>query len=235
MDAAISASVNVLAPLHSEVYFPTYSNSLKDIGKYPGFSWTDATASGLQSLACLAGGSAWVEPLVAGSSGSTNASFFISIPILVGQECKWFPCWTIDPGQRFRYPRVSFSNSPIIIVIVRTGGRYSTCPAGEWSLLANFPSLSENGPKEERLPVKAKNPLDDLPNNLPAEFHTTLLQADNLRVERIVSQDRVSPSVSEHPGPGEAPGCLERPKPENGVAGNSLPRMNKSLPRMNQE
>ncbi len=51
VDAAISASVNVLAPLHSDVYFPTYSNGLKDIGKYLGFSWTDANASGLQSLA----------------------------------------------------------------------------------------------------------------------------------------------------------------------------------------
>ncbi len=51
VDAAIAASVNVLAPLHSDVYFPTYSNGLKDVGKYLGFSWTDANASGLQSLA----------------------------------------------------------------------------------------------------------------------------------------------------------------------------------------
>ncbi len=51
VDAAIAASVNVLAPLHSDVYFPTYSNGLKEIGKYLGFSWTDANASGLQSLA----------------------------------------------------------------------------------------------------------------------------------------------------------------------------------------
>ena len=51
VDAAIAASVNVLAPLHSDVYFPTYSNGLKDIGKYLGFSWTDSNASGLQSLA----------------------------------------------------------------------------------------------------------------------------------------------------------------------------------------
>ena len=36
VDAAIAASVNVLAPLHSDVYFPTYSNGLKDIGKYLG-------------------------------------------------------------------------------------------------------------------------------------------------------------------------------------------------------
>ena len=51
VDAAIAASVNVLAPLHSGVYFPTYSNGLKDIGRYLGFAWTEANASGLQSLA----------------------------------------------------------------------------------------------------------------------------------------------------------------------------------------
>lgn len=51
VDAAIAVSVNVLTPLHSDVYFPTYSNGLKDIGKYLGFSWTDVNASGLQSLA----------------------------------------------------------------------------------------------------------------------------------------------------------------------------------------
>ena len=51
VDAGIAVSINVLAPLHSDVYFPTYSNGLKEIGKYLGFSWTDSNASGLQSLA----------------------------------------------------------------------------------------------------------------------------------------------------------------------------------------
>jgi predicted RecB family nuclease len=51
VDAVMSASVNVLAPLFSDVYFPTYSNGLKDVAKYLAFSWTDPNASGLQSLA----------------------------------------------------------------------------------------------------------------------------------------------------------------------------------------
>ena len=51
VDAVMAASVNVLAPLFSDVYFPTYSNSLKDVARYLGFSWTDPNASGLQSLA----------------------------------------------------------------------------------------------------------------------------------------------------------------------------------------
>lgn len=42
--------VNVLSIIYSHVYFPTYSNSLKQIARYLGFMWTEADASGIQSL-----------------------------------------------------------------------------------------------------------------------------------------------------------------------------------------
>src|SRR5260370_38113396 len=42
--------VNVLSIVYTHIYFPTYSNSLKDIGRYLGFSWTDPDASGIQSI-----------------------------------------------------------------------------------------------------------------------------------------------------------------------------------------
>jgi len=42
--------VNVLSLVYAHVYFPTYSNSLKDIGRYLGFDWTAPDASGLQSI-----------------------------------------------------------------------------------------------------------------------------------------------------------------------------------------
>ena len=41
--------------------------------------------------------------------------------------------------------------------------------------------------------MQAENLLDDLPLNLPEEQVTTLLQAEGLRVERIVSQGQASP------------------------------------------
>lgn len=41
---------NVLAMIHAHIYFPTYSNSLKDIGRYLGFDWSEADASGIQSI-----------------------------------------------------------------------------------------------------------------------------------------------------------------------------------------
>jgi predicted RecB family nuclease len=50
VDRALDKSVNVLSAIHASVYFPTYSNGLKEIGKYLGCIWTAEDASGLQSL-----------------------------------------------------------------------------------------------------------------------------------------------------------------------------------------
>jgi predicted RecB family nuclease len=45
-----ASSINVLSLIYANIYFPTYSNSLKDIGMFLGVKWSDETASGLQSL-----------------------------------------------------------------------------------------------------------------------------------------------------------------------------------------
>lgn len=45
-----SRSVNVLSIIYPHVYFPTHSNSLKHIARYLGFMWTEADASGIQSI-----------------------------------------------------------------------------------------------------------------------------------------------------------------------------------------
>jgi hypothetical protein len=39
-----------LAITYSQIYFPTYSNGLKEVARYLGFQWSHASASGLQSL-----------------------------------------------------------------------------------------------------------------------------------------------------------------------------------------
>jgi predicted RecB family nuclease len=50
VDEALTSSVNILSVIHPHVYFPTYSNSLKDIARYLNFEWSDPSSSGLQSL-----------------------------------------------------------------------------------------------------------------------------------------------------------------------------------------
>jgi predicted RecB family nuclease len=42
--------VNINACIYGKIYFPIYSNSLKEIGKFIGTSWTSPLASGLQTL-----------------------------------------------------------------------------------------------------------------------------------------------------------------------------------------
>jgi predicted RecB family nuclease len=50
VDSILRKSINVFSNFHGDVYFPTYSNKLKDIGRYLGFHWADEKASGEQSV-----------------------------------------------------------------------------------------------------------------------------------------------------------------------------------------
>lgn len=46
----IASSVNLLSVIYARVYFPTYSNGLKEIARFLGFDWRNPLASGLQSI-----------------------------------------------------------------------------------------------------------------------------------------------------------------------------------------
>lgn len=50
IDKVINGSINVLSLIYSYIYFPTYSNGLKEIGKHLGCTWSDENATGLQSI-----------------------------------------------------------------------------------------------------------------------------------------------------------------------------------------
>jgi Transposase IS66 family/RNase_H superfamily len=43
-------AINLVLVLFAKVYYPTYSNGLKDIARYLGFAWSDPHASGLSSI-----------------------------------------------------------------------------------------------------------------------------------------------------------------------------------------
>ena len=47
---AIASPVNLLSVIYAQVYFPVYSNGLKDIARFLGFKWADPLSSGLQSI-----------------------------------------------------------------------------------------------------------------------------------------------------------------------------------------
>ncbi len=44
-------SINLLSIIYAKIYFPGYTNGLKEIAQYLGFKWNEESASGLQSLA----------------------------------------------------------------------------------------------------------------------------------------------------------------------------------------
>lgn len=50
IDKILNNSLNILSIIYTYIYFPTYSNELKDIANHMGFNWTDENASGKQSL-----------------------------------------------------------------------------------------------------------------------------------------------------------------------------------------
>jgi predicted RecB family nuclease len=46
VDRLIETSVNLIGCIYGRIYFPTFSNSLKEVGRYLGFEWTWPRASG---------------------------------------------------------------------------------------------------------------------------------------------------------------------------------------------
>lgn len=65
----LSRSCNVLSSIYAHVYFPTFSNGLKDIGGLLGCSWSEPDASGLKSIVWRAqweatGDDTWKQMLI---------------------------------------------------------------------------------------------------------------------------------------------------------------------------
>jgi hypothetical protein len=46
IDELLIRSSNLIASIYGSIYFPTYTNGLKDIAGYLGFRWTDVEGSG---------------------------------------------------------------------------------------------------------------------------------------------------------------------------------------------
>jgi len=51
MPAVLECAINLVSVIFAKVYYPTYSNGLKDIARYLDFKWSDEGASGLSSIA----------------------------------------------------------------------------------------------------------------------------------------------------------------------------------------
>ena len=50
VDKILLNTTNILSLIYGRIYFPVYSNSLKQIARLLGYSWSDETASGINSI-----------------------------------------------------------------------------------------------------------------------------------------------------------------------------------------
>jgi len=50
LDELVLSALNLLSIIYAHVYFPTYSNGLKEVGQYLGCRWSEEGASGLRAL-----------------------------------------------------------------------------------------------------------------------------------------------------------------------------------------
>jgi predicted RecB family nuclease len=73
VDRVLANAVNVLSAIRASVYFPTFSNGLKDVGRYLGCAWTEENASGLQSLVWRARWEEGRDPIWKGKLLTYNA------------------------------------------------------------------------------------------------------------------------------------------------------------------
>ena len=64
VDQLISSSTNLLSFTYAQIYFPTYSNRLKEIANYLGFAWSEPDASGLRSVAWRSEWEATRNPII---------------------------------------------------------------------------------------------------------------------------------------------------------------------------
>jgi predicted RecB family nuclease len=82
LDSISKKAVNLLTIVHRHVYFPTYSNSLKDIAKALGHEWAEPEASGLWSVACRETWERNLDPTLKGRIVQYNKDDCLALKLL---------------------------------------------------------------------------------------------------------------------------------------------------------
>jgi predicted RecB family nuclease len=119
VDRILANAVNVLSAVHASVYFPTFSNGLKEVGRYLGCTWKEDGASGLQSLVWRAcweqdGEEAWKDKLLAYNMEDCSALRKVTEFIQ-----------TVGEAARSRGTEATLTSSPLAIAWADEMGRSS--------------------------------------------------------------------------------------------------------------
>ncbi len=90
MAKAIESAVNLLSVIFAQIYFPTFSNGIKEIAGYLGFTWSDSTASGVQTIAWRHEWEAAKTPSLKATILAYNAQDCEALERLVGRLVELF-------------------------------------------------------------------------------------------------------------------------------------------------
>ena len=104
---AISSAINLVSFSFAQIYFPTYSNHLKDIASWRGFSWSDPSLFGANSVVCRTEWEASVDPLRKQRLIAYNADDCKALEILT--------CFAIGMCQH-ESPGIAKPTSDVIVV-----------------------------------------------------------------------------------------------------------------------
>ena len=90
MAKAIESAVNLLSVIFAQIYFPTFSNGIKEIAGYLGFTWSDSSASGVQTIAWRHEWEAAKTPSLKATILAYNAQDCEALERLVGRLVELF-------------------------------------------------------------------------------------------------------------------------------------------------
>ena len=90
MAKAIESAVNLLSVIFAQIYFPTFSNGLKEVAGYLGFSWSAPIASGVQTIAWRHEWEAAKTPSLKATILAYNAQDCEALERLVGRLVELF-------------------------------------------------------------------------------------------------------------------------------------------------
>ena len=90
MAKAIESAVNLLSVIFAQIYFPTFSNGIKEIAEYLGFTWSDSSASGVQTIAWRHEWEAAKTPSLKATILAYNAQDCEALERLVGRLVELF-------------------------------------------------------------------------------------------------------------------------------------------------
>lgn len=92
MAKAIESAVNLLSVIFAQIYFPTFTNGLKEVAGYLGFAWSDPDASGVQTIAWRHDWEIAQTPCLKATILAYNAQDCEALELLAGRLVELFQC-----------------------------------------------------------------------------------------------------------------------------------------------